>query len=185
MKTCLVFLLCLLLLLVLIVLPFSVNINMHLNIIEQKCFYSIKLLFIKLLCGKTYIDDSRLIIQNTNNLIYNNQKDANKQITQIKSIAKKITISQVDIFFSAGVKDNAYATAMLCGYTYAISSALVAVLISKNPYINIFQDVDPNYNKDALDITLKCQIQISILKIIFALISANKKLKESNNGAKK
>ena len=40
----------------------------------------------------------------------------------------------------------------------------------KNNCINIFQDIDPQYNKDALDVTVKCVIEISILEVLAALI---------------
>ena len=71
---------------------------------------------------------------------------------------------------------------MLCGYVYSISSALIAKLITKHNCINIYQDIDPVYNQDALDLTLKCLIQISILNVLSAVISAKKQYKELGYG---
>ena len=160
---------CVLLLFVLLAYPIKAVAKVHINLVNLKAFYSIKVLFIKLLCGTTYIEENRLIIQNSHNLLYN-MKDTQKQMVIIKNIVKRISVSKLQIYFSGGIKNNAYQTAMLCGYAHAITSALFGFLITKNNYINIFQDIDPQYNKDALDITLKCILEISMLDVIGALI---------------
>lgn len=155
---------------------------MHLNLIEFKSFYSLKVLFVKLLCGTTYIQNNKLIIQNTHNLISALAKNKQQQMVQIKGFISKITIAKMQIFFSAGVQNNAYQTAIICGYFYSISSALAGYLISKNNYINIYQDIDPQYNKDALEITIKSIVEISLLDVFLALISSKIKSKEKYSG---
>ena len=171
-----------LLLLVLMALPLTVNLKVHVNFVNLKCLYSIKVLGIKLLCGTTYIEDSRLIIQNTHNKIKIPEGKMDEQMMIMKHIIKKISVDKLNLFFTGGIKDDAYYTAMLCGYVYSISSALIAKLITKHNCINIYQDIDPVYNQDALDLTLKCLIQISILNVLSAVISAKKQYKELGYG---
>ncbi len=173
-----------LLLFLLLAYPFKINFKLHINFINLKSFYSLKVLFIKLLCGTTYIEQNNLIIQNTHNLVYNSSKDAQKQMREMTNIAKKIEISKVQIFFTGGIEDNAYQTAMICGYMYAISSALISYIITTNPYVDIFQDIDPVYNKNALDLTAKCILKISILDILIALLESRKQFKENKDGKK-
>lgn len=178
MKIYLVVFLAVLLLFVLLGYPFKVCAKVHINLIKFKAFYSLKVMFIKLLCGTTYIEDNNLIIQNTHNLIYNSQQNTKKQMLIMQNIAKRISVAKLQVYFSGGVKNNAYQTAMLCGYAYAITSAMLAYLITKNNCINIFQDIDPQYSSDALDITLKCVLEISMLDVIGALIVSAFKFKE-------
>lgn len=169
MKIYLVVFLAVILFLVLLAYPIKAVAKVHVNLVNLKAFYCIKVLFIKILCGTTYIEDNRLIIQNSHNLLYNMQNTP-KQMIIIKNIVKRISVAKMQIYFCGGIKNNAYQTAILCGYMQAITSALFGFLITKNNYINIFQDIDPQYNKDALDITIKCVLEISMLDIIGALI---------------
>lgn len=181
MKIYLVVFLCVLLLFVLLAYPIKAVAKVHINAINLKAFYSIKVLFIKLLCGTTYIEDNRLIIQNSHNFLYN-MKDTKKQMVITKNIVKRISVSKLQIYFCGGIKNNAYQTAIICGYAHGISSALISYLITKNNYINIYQDIDPQYNKDALDLTLKCVLEISLLDVFAALIDSKAKYKESQSG---
>lgn len=160
--------------------PFKISLKLHINFVTKQSFYSIKVVFIKLLCGTTYIEDNRLVIQNSDNLIYTtgNQK---KQMEQIKQLVKKIVPAKLQIYFSGGIQNDAYQTAMLCGYIYAITSSIFTFCISKNNFINIFQDIDPQYNSNALDVTTKCILQISLLDVIVSLVVGNKKYKEKMN----
>ena len=106
----------------------------------------------------------------------------NEQMIVMNQIVKKISVDKLNLFFCGGVKDDAYTTAMLCGYVYAISSALISKIITKHNCISVYQDIDPIYNEDALDLTLKCLIQISILDVLSALVSAKKEYKELGYG---
>ena len=169
MKICLVIFLCVLLFFILLAYPIKAVAKIHINLVDLKAFYSIKVLFVKLLCGTTYIEDNQLIIQNTHNL-FPPMKEPKKQLLIIENILKRISIDTCHLYFCGGIKDNAYQTAMVCGYIQAITVALFCVLITKNNCINIFQDIDPQYNKDALDVTVKCVIEISILDVLAALI---------------
>lgn len=160
--------------------PFKISVKFHINAITKQAFYSIKVAFIKLLCGTTYIEDNHLIIQNSHNLIYTTQnKDFQTQL--LKCILPQISVAKLQLYFCGGIASDAYKTAMLCGYIYSITSAIFTYFITKNNFINIFQDIDPQYGKDALDITAKAIIEFSLLDVIVSIIKANKKYKEILN----
>lgn len=177
MKTCLVVLLCILLLIILITYPFKVSVKFHINAITKQAFYSIKVAFVKLLCGTTYIEDNHLIIQNSHNLIYTTQnKEFQTQL--LKCVIPQLSVTKLQIYFCGGISNDAYKTAMLCGYIYSITSAIFTFFITKNNFINIFQDIDPQYGRDALDITAKAIIEFSILDAIISIIKATTRYKE-------
>ncbi len=177
MKTCLIVFLSIILFVILITYPFKFVVKFHINILTKQAFYSIKVAFIKLLCGTTYIEDGQLIIQNSHNLIYTTQnKEFQTQL--LKCILPQINVTKLQLFFSGGISSDAYQTAMLCGYIYSISSAIFSYFITKNNFINIFQDIDPQYGKDALDITAKAIIEFSLLDIIVCAIKATSQYKE-------
>lgn len=177
MKTCLIVFFTIILIILLITYPLKIVVKFHINVLTQRAFYSIKFIFVKLLCGTAYIQNKRLIIQNSHNLIYNTQnKEFQTQL--LKCILPKIDITKLQIYFSGGIANNAYQTAMICGYMYSITSAIFSYFITKNNFINVFQDIDPQYGKDCLDITTKAIVQFSLLDVIIAMLGATKKYKE-------
>ncbi len=163
-------------------LPFKVKVKMHVNLINPQAYYSIKVAFLKLICGKAYIQSNKFIVQNTHNIFKTEGKMSKKEACIIKQIIKNINITRAEIYFTGGIKDDAYQTAMLCGNMYAISSAITAYLITNNNFINIYQDIDTDFNNDALDLSVSAIVELSILDIIFAVIIGSNKVKEKENG---
>lgn len=178
MRIALVVFLVLILVYIVLALPFPIKFKCHVNGIKLLSFYSIKFWFFKVLCGKAYIEDNKFIMQNTHNHIYSNDKNAIKQQVFLKSIIKRISVHRAELYFTGGMQDDAYVSAMLCGYVQVISSALISVIITKNPFVNIFQDIDPTFNKDNLDFSAKILLEISILDILIAKHNANRRFKE-------
>ena len=163
----------------------KINFKFHVNLINLKSYYSAKVLFIKVLCGTTYIEDDNLIIQNTHNMIYSSEKDSDKQMIALMNITKKIIPSTTQIYFCGGIESNAYQTAMLCGFVNSISSIIIALLINSNPDITVFQDIDPIYESNALDLTIKCILKIRLLDVLVALMESAKQYKEKQDAKRK
>lgn len=182
MKQLLIGFLIFLLVLLLLALPFKIKVKFFGDAVNMACFYSIKVAFIKLFCGKAYIEDNKFIMQNTHNLFMQSSEISPKEIEIIKQIVSSLKITRTEFYFTGGIDNDAYSTAMLCGNVYASTSAVVAYLITKNPFINIYLDVDTSFNRSALDLAVSAIVEISILDIIFALIIALKKYKENQNG---
>ncbi len=171
MKTALIIIVCFFILYLLLAYPFSIKLKFHGDVLKMVCFYSLKVWLIKLLCGRAAIENSTLVVQNTNNMLYSASKDQQKQQQFLMAVAKKIEISRAEIYFTGGVDGDAFASALLCGSVQVASSAIISILITENPLVNIYQDIDINFKCDSLEISLDCKLNLSILDIILAKLS--------------
>lgn len=181
MKIALIVIMSLLLVYVLLSYPFSFRLKVHADAINLVCFYSLKINFIKLLCGKSSITSSTLVTQNTHDLILAPMKSSPMQKAFVKQLLPKIKISKAEVYFTGGVESNACTTALLCGSVQILSSILTSALISSSPLINIYQDIDTDFTKDALEISASCVLQLSLNDIFLAFIASVFSKKESKN----
>lgn len=179
MKTALIVIMCLLTIYVLLSYPFSFRLKVHADAISMVCFYSLKINFVKLLCGKSSITGSTLVTQNTHDLILAPMKNSSMQKAFAVQLLPKIKISKVEIYFTGGVANDACATALFCGSVQILSSMLASALISADPLINIYQDIDTDFTNDALQLSASCVLQLSINDIIIAFIASLFNKKES------
>ncbi len=163
-----------------LIIPFKVKFGAHLNVIENKGFYSLKVAFIKLLCGRMRVSDGKLEFENNNDLLFKNNSDEeylNKVFTKILS---KINVSNMELFIQFGNKYNAANTAIVCGSFQSIFCTIYVMLKTRYKGMYQFLDIDPNYNKDAFEITINAGFTISVLKVIQCLIKAKLELKVRN-----
>ena len=96
----------LLLIFLLLCIPFNVAFGAHLNVVENKGFYSLKVLFIKILCGRMRIREGKLEFENNNDLLFtanSNEDFINKIFINILKVIKvktnkTITIKGINIY---------------------------------------------------------------------------------------
>ena len=149
----------------------------HVNIIDNICVYTIKVLFIKILVGRLKINltDGLKIENDVNNL----PAGTNPNFTDIllKTIIRKIEIDKFKVFSSLGAKNDAFLTAMAAGSVSTIFACLSAIILEYNPNATITRAVSPTFNENSAEITIVASFKINILNIIISLIKAKKKFK--------
>ena len=181
--------LCLLILLffiLLLIFPFRLRFLGHLNLINNICIYSIKVLFIKILVGRLKLTiNNGIEIENQVNNIPDNKSPHFTNIL-VKCIVKKIEIDKLKIFMGFGIEDNAFASAMVAGSFNAVASVLIGVVLEYNPYAKITRAIVPEYNKNFCEATIVTSFKISLLSIIISYFKAKNiyklKYKGVNNG---
>lgn len=166
----------------LFVFKLNIKIKLHLNLTNLSAYYSIKILFIKLLCGRTLIENNNLIIQNTHNLILKNDKEYKiKQGLFIKQLVKHISVPKIELFFDFGTQNDAYLSSMVCGQIQILFGSICAYILAKNKMAHTLESVSPKYNQDVCEFSTKCILAISLYEIIKSKIIANKQHKENLN----
>ena len=165
------------------VFPFKIRFMGHFNFINLIGFYSLKILKVKLINGKISYDKGKIIVQNSVNIL---QDKFNNDYSQIlaKELMSKIDISKVEIYFSGGISDNSFSSAIICGSVSSIIQSIYSFLSQKYYGVKLYEDVDAMFGKDKLEVTFDFVINISFISIIISVISSLKKYKVVVNNEK-
>ena len=168
--------------LLMLIFPFSTKIKFHIDLITLQSSYVIKILGIKLLCGKAYIQDNKLHIQNTHNAIIKQDKEEQKKEGLfLRQIIKNIHVQKLEIYFDFGLP-NAYISSIVCGYAQIIFAALCSFVTTTSKYSHIKEGVMAHYKQERCELLSQLAIGISLAKIIKSKIIANKQHKENSRG---
>ena len=160
-----------------IIFPFKARGQLYINLFNGLCIYSIKILFIKNLLGRTKLSlNGGLQVENAANLLKIDSKNAKVDQLFAMNLTKKVKVAKLDVITKIGIF-NPYFTAMACGSTLSIISIINSMVLNNNPFARVFTAIDPKYNSTSFEITAQTSLEISILSIIIALIKAKKEFR--------
>lgn len=180
----LVFAIIMLIFLVLIY-PFRIRISLHLDFFRLVGFVSVKAYFLKLFSGKLIVDD-----QNKIKLVQEKKKNKKSKPTYLlniyfTSLLKRLTVKDFEWYFSCGSDTDANFVSLICGYVLAFDAVFSGILLNRYKHVEIFNDVDPSFEKDSLEISTKIIVCFSIFDVLWSLFVAYKEyfkiMKESKN----
>lgn len=184
MRNLLIVFLILTLFLMIILFPFKIRFMMHLNLLKKKGFYSLKILGIRLLCGQIYLDkDNKIVVENSINII---KQESNKDfiIAFMKQFSNKMDVRKIEMFFTGGLENDSYTSALLCGTISAGVETFYSVLSQKYENVKLYEDITPTFNDNSFELTLDVVVKISLFSLIVSIIKAalaNNKFKEMKN----
>ncbi len=96
-----------------------------------------------------------------------------------KQIISRIDIKKVELFFTGGIVDNSFSSAIMCGSISSIIQTLFSFLSQKYEGVKLYKDISPTFDENNLELTFDGVISISLLAIflsaIAALFKSNKK----------
>ena len=106
-------------------------------------------------------------------------------------LLRKIYFKSVSIYCNFGIKNNAFMSAMFCGYIDIFSKIFYTFFKTKKSELKMHLKVYPNFNNNVIKFGIKAKISLSIFDLIWSFIEATltsriKKLKyrELNNARK-
>ena len=157
--------------------PFKTRLMTHINLLSTKGFYSFKVMRVKLLTGRFYLDnDSGFQVENSNDLVSQNyNKPFVKKLT--KEFLKRIDIKKVEMYFSGGLKNDAYSSAIICGAVSSTIQSFYSFLSEKFDNVKLYEDVEVLFDENSLEVTADIVISISLISILISIFKANKKNK--------
>lgn len=159
-----------------LVFPFKTRVMGHVNLLELKCYYSVKSWIIKLLCGKIEVENGALEMTNEETLLsgsYDN--DFMKKV--FGELITRLDVKKVEIFFTGGFKENSYASAIMCGTIVSLVESLYGYLSLKYENVKMYKDINPTFDENNLELTLDLVVSFSIVGIVKSLLTAGKKTK--------
>ena len=167
-------------LLMIVVFPFKIRLMSHFNLINLKGFYCFKFWRIKLLCGKILIDENNKIeIKNSNNIFDSGyDKEFVKKLSS--EFLDRMSVKKFEIFFTGGLVDDSYTSAILCGAVSSFVQSLYSYLSQKYDSVQLYEDVSATFNETNMELTFDIVVSISFLQIILSLLKV-KKLKKKEN----
>lgn len=161
-------------LILIITFPFKTRLMGHINLLEMKGFYSFKVWRVKLLCGKIFLNNlNEFEIQNSNNML-NGEIDKNFLGALSKDVIKKLEIEKIELFFTGGVSENSFMSAMMCGTVLSLIQTLYGYLSEQYECVHLYEDIVPTYNENNFELTFDIVVKISLFQICLSLIKAQK-----------
>lgn len=164
------------LILLILVFPFKTRFMAHANLLDLKCFYSIKVWIVKVLYGKIVWENEKFKIFNQNALFGGVYDDKEKQIT--KQLLKKIDIKKIELFFTGGISENSFSSAILCGSVVSLVETIYGYFSQIYEDVKMYKDIEPTFGNDNFELTIDLVASISIFQIIISLIKAHKEVKK-------
>lgn len=163
--------------------PFKTRILMHMNFLNTKGYYNLKVMRLKLLTGRFYIDsDDGFVVENSIDLISSNyNKPFVKELT--KQMIARLDVKKVEMYFTGGLKNDSYLSAVLCGTISSLINAGYSYISEKYENVKLYEDVEVTFFEDNLEMTFDIVISISLFSILKSILKANKivKVKEDLN----
>lgn len=173
----------LLLVVLLTILPFKVRLMAHFNILELRGYYCFKILFIKFLNGRIISENGELVMENSVNFM---DKSNNKLFMKNlgTEIISNISVKKVEIYFTGGLSDNSFSSAILCGSVSSFVETIYSYFSQRYDCVKLYKDILPTFNESNLELTFDMVVGLSLFGIAKSLILAQiktKNVKESKN----
>lgn len=165
--------------------PFKTRMMAHVNFLNTKGFYSLKVMKIKLLTGRFFLDDEDgFQVENSVDMLSKNYN--NPFIREmIKEFSKRVDVKKVEMFFTGGFENDSYMSAIMCGMISSFIQTVYSYLYDKYEGVKLYEDVDVTFDKTNLEFTFDIVISISLFSILRSIIKADKQSKkqgENNEG---
>lgn len=160
------------LLICIITYPFKMKGAIHINVLENIGFAVIKVFNIRLFSGRFKMSqDGHLSMEKEKK---NKKKKKNKTLLQhyFISLAKKVDVKKAELFFNGGREDDACFVSLVSGYINVLMSSLFAVLMNKYKTMKTFLSVEPDYNKNRMEITATGVISFCLLDMFLSVVHA-------------
>lgn len=163
--------------------PFKTRLMGHLNLIDLKCYYSLKAWMIKLLSGKIIFENGKFDMFNEETIL---SKSYNSNYAKLlgKEVLSSIDIKKLEVFFVGGFKENSFSSAMMCGSVISIVESLFAYLSLSYDGVKMYKDIRPTFDENNLELTMDIVVSVSLWRMFMCFISAGvklNKLKELKN----
>lgn len=158
--------------------PFKTRMMFHTNLLNAKGFYSFKIMKIRLLTGRFYIDKGEgFMVENSVDIFSGN---INKPFVRnlIKEMAKKIDVKKMELFFTGGFKEDSYSSAIMCGMVASGIQTLYSIIYEKFEDVKLYEDVKVTFDDDNIDLTFDIVVKISLIAILKSIFKANKLTKQ-------
>ena len=164
--------------------PFKLKGALHINVIENIGFAVIKVFNIRLFNAKFKVaSDGHFAMEKEKE---KKQKKKNKELHRLyfMCLAKKIDLKKSEFFFTTGSTSDACLVSLIGGYINVFVSSVIAVLMTKYKHMKSFVNIEPDYQKDRIEMTASAVISFSLLDMFVSIMCALINYKKEKRGKK-
>ncbi len=161
----------LVLILLIMIFPIKSRMMAHFNLLKMKGYYSIKILFVKILCGMIYIDAGKVYISNLADAISSSYSSPFMKKFATKLLGK-MDIKKIELFFTGGFAENSFSSAIVCGSVSSIVYTAYSYLSQKYDNVKLYNDIKPTFGQDNLELTFDIVVSISFMQVLSAIFGA-------------
>ena len=98
--------------------------------------------------------------------------------TMIGEVLARIDVKKFELFFTGGFTENSFSSAILCGTIDSVIESLYGYLSLTFDDVKLYKDIKPTFEENNLELTFDIVISISLLKLVMAIFTADKKVKK-------
>lgn len=162
-----------LLFVIVILYPFKVKMSFHFDVFELVGFVSIKAYVFKLFSGKLIFEDGHF------ELFRGEKKQKKKKPMPLLSeyfisLSKKLSVEKFEWYFTCGSDSDARFVSLVCAYVLSLDAMLSSVLLNRYKHVEIFNDIDPIFDKDDLQVSSRSVVSFSFFDVFLSLFVAYK-----------
>ena len=168
----------LVLIMLVMVFPFKVRFMAHFNLLKMKGFYSIKILFFKILCGMVYTANGKIYVSNIADAITPRYTSPFMKIF-VRDLIKRLNVKKIEIFFTGGFAGDSFSSALLCGSVTSFVQTFYSYLTQRYEDVKLYEDVAPTFNKDNLEATIDMVVSISLIQILISVFKTALKTRKA------
>ena len=144
--------------------PFKLKVAVHVNMLENLGFAMVKIFGCRLTNIKFELHNGRVGVKK-------NKKEGKKKFKQIRKfyllcLLKNVVVKKGEVFFSFGIKEDAFKTAMVVGCVNSLVCSMFAVLINRNKGMKTFVSVEPCYKENKLEVSVLGVVSFSLIDVI-------------------
>ncbi|MCL2540581.1 MAG: hypothetical protein FWE53_04115 [Firmicutes bacterium] len=163
------------LLLIVLVTPIFVRIKAFVNVLGNIGIVSLRLYGLRLFEVRLKFCKAGLVLikpDGTERLI--KMTGNTGMLKLVSELFKQIRISKAVVFSTAGIRNSAHDTALLCGYLISVINTALAVLMNSKT-THAVSKTEPVFNKDELTFAFDVKLSTNILRLLAAVLTAKVK----------
>ena len=85
---------------------------------------------------------------------------------------RKIYFKKFSLFFNFGIKHNAFASAMVCGYVDILTKILYCILKTKKSEVKLKLKIYPSFESNVIKFQIKAKISLSLFDLFWSFVEA-------------
>ena len=152
-----------------VIYPLKMKGAIHINVLENLGFAVVKVFNIRLFNARFKMaKDGHVSMEKEKN----KKKKKNKTLSQFyfMSLAKKVDVKKAEIFFVAGSSQDAFIVSVVNGFVNVVSTCVFTTLMNKYKSMKTLVCVEPDYEKEGLEITASGVISFSLFDMLLSVI---------------
>jgi len=152
---------------------FKIKIAFHANILDGLGFISIKFFLFRLFSAKFVLtEEGKFEMDEPKKKPKKKKKAPLLLMVYFGTLAKRLDIKKFEIYLTCGSNENAEFVSIMSGTLLSVASIVSGILLEKYKHLKIFTDIDPLYDKDALEISSSIVVSFCLLDMLIAVVYA-------------